>query len=280
MQLPAGTATHGVATDMDGDGKPEAVLIAGSPANLYVVDGQTGRIISQAGLDAGLIGAPAPFASGQVRGVALSLDNNTVDIRVVDGTSLRSRKLDTRITTAPLVVETSRGLLVTVGTEAGLNALDVKELQPLGRIVTENDVVQGTLSSIDLDGDNSAEVVMLTRRGRVAVVSTLDGKIKWFVEGANGAGVASFADLNSDGTLDVLVPAGQSFALGFSGHDGALIWRTEQERAATPGADAQTTRALAIAPVDAEASFLIGGEPSRTGLRAVELPKKAVVSRQ
>ena len=276
--LAAGTATGGITTDMNGDGKLEIALVAGSPSTLYLIDPDTGLIISETKLGATVVGSPVAYNVGDGRGVAVSLDNSSVEVRNVKGESVRSVKLEGTVTTAPLIVSTGQGVIMTVGTDKGLDALDAAELKPLGRIVTENDVVRGTLNAIDLDSDGTSEIVMVTKLGRVAVVGTTDGKIKWFAEGATDAGAASFADLNGDGTLDVIVPAGAMFALGFSGRDGSLVWRTEEERAAASTASTGATgtmRALTVAPASSDAVFLVGGEPSRVGLRAVELPKGA-----
>ncbi|HEY0079521.1 MAG TPA: FG-GAP-like repeat-containing protein [Pyrinomonadaceae bacterium] len=280
-QLPAGAATGGVAADLNGDGKNELAVVAGSPSTLYILEGDTGLVSAETKLGATVVGAPVPYTIGDARAVALALDNSSVEVRSAKGETVRSVKFEGTVTTAPLIVTTGLGVIMTVGTDKGLDALAAAELKPLGRIVTENDTVRGTLAAIDLDSDGTSEIVMVTKLGRVAVVGTNDGKIKWFAEGATDAGAASFADLNGDGTLDVIVPAGSMFALGFSGRDGSLIWRTEEEArtaasasASAPGG-ASSMRALTVAPASGDSVFLVGGEPSRVGLRAVELPKGA-----
>lgn len=275
-QLAAGVATGGVTADMDADNNAEVYVVAGSPSTLYVLEAATGKITSETKLEATVVGSPSLYAVGDAKGVILSLDNSAIEVRNMKGESLRSVKLHAQITTPPLIVTTSHGMILTVGTEKGLDALDAAELKPLGRISTESDTVHGTLAAADLDSDGTPEIVLVTRQGRVAVVGTTDGKIKWYAEGAPDAGVANFADLNGDGILDVLVPAGAVFALGFSGRDGSLIWRTEDDaRAAIPAPTANSMRALTIAPTSGGAGFIVGGEPSRIGLRAVELPRGA-----
>ena len=55
-----------------------------------------------------------------------------------------------------------------VGTDRGLAALSVPDLKLLGRIVADDDAVRGVLNAADVDGDGASEIVMVTRRGRVA----------------------------------------------------------------------------------------------------------------
>ncbi|HYG78732.1 MAG TPA: VCBS repeat-containing protein, partial [Pyrinomonadaceae bacterium] len=146
------------------------------------------------------------------------------------------------------------------------------------RIATESDAPTGTLSAADLDGDGALEVLMLTRRGRLVAVGTTDGKIKWYTPGATDASSAAFADLNSDGVLDVLVAGGQDFARGFSGRDGSLIWKAEEEAkgSAQDGASAGA-RALVTGTFGAgSTAYVVGTDTARTGLRAVGLPKDSV----
>src|SRR5437762_13047619 len=69
---------------------------------------------------------------------------------------------------------------------------------------------------------------MVTKRGRVALINTSDGNVRWSVEGATDAASATFADVNGDGVLDVIVAGGNDFALGFSGRDGSLVMKVEE----------------------------------------------------
>ncbi len=275
----SGRASSGVGTDLDGDGTDEIVVITDSPAALYVLDEDSGRIIAESKLEAAAIGGPAPLRLTDERGVVVAFEGGMLEVRRADGGRVRSVKFDGAITTPPLVCATPRGVLITVGTERGLVALDAKDLRPLGRIATDNDVPRGTLTSADLDLDGAPEIVMVTKRGRVVVINTTDGKIKWYMEGALDAASAVFADVNADGVQDVLVPGGAIFALGFSGRDGSLIWKADEERKSTvaTGADANAIRALAVAASSAsEEAFIVGADPSRIGLRAVGLPRGAV----
>ena len=276
-----GRAVSGVTTDLNGDGVPEVVVVTDDTPMLYVLDGTTGRIFSGVKLEAPAIGAPFPFVVDGTAVVALSLSGGALDLRDINGKLVRGIKLNAGITTAPLIIAGSEksvtGLttILLVGTEQGLVAFDAKEMRPLGRIVTDNDMPHGRLKAKDLDGDGAMEIVMVTRRGRVAVADTTDGKIRWFAEGATDAAAAEFADLNTDGVLDVVVPAGATFALGFSGVDGTLLWRADESgKPSTPPA-AKTIRSLSVATVG-DMGLIFGSDPSRVNVRAVGLPRGAI----
>jgi hypothetical protein len=134
------------------------------------------------------------------------------------------------------------------------------------------------LTATDLEGDGTPEVLLITRQGRIAAIGTSDGKIKWYNSGATDASSAAFADLNNDGVLDVLVAAGGDFAHGFSGRDGTLIWRAEEEAkgGAPPVGSTQARSLLALPSGDGSNAFVVGTDPARTGLRAIGLPKDSV----
>jgi hypothetical protein len=215
---------------------------------------------------------------GQGSAVALSLEGGALDVRSSSGERVRFVKMDTKITTPPLVVVAPRGVFVMVGTESGLITLTAEDLKPVGRIATEGDAPTARLASIDLDADGANEILMLTRRGRLVAIGTTDGKIKWYTNGATDAASPAFADLNSDGVLDVLVAAGQDFARGFSGRDGTLLWKAEGEikNPSTESAPAQNRALVTGTFGDGSNVFAVGTDTSRTGLRAVGLPKDSV----
>ena len=276
-----GHATSVTVADIDGDGKPEVVAQTADPSTLYVIDGEAGRVVSQTKLDSNPFGTPTLLVEEKVRGLLMALADGHLELRSADGSPMHSTKFDMPFTTPPLALMTPRGQIVVVGTEAGIVALKATDLSPLGRITITDDAPRGTLTASDLDGDGAMELIVVTKRGRVAVVSTIDGNTKWYAEGATDAASASVADLNSDGVLDVIVPAGAAFARGFSGRDGTLIWKVEEETgrrvAPSPPTAAFAPRSLAVAPSgDGGGGRIVGSDPARTGLRAVELPKGSV----
>ncbi|HEX8707739.1 MAG TPA: PQQ-binding-like beta-propeller repeat protein [Pyrinomonadaceae bacterium] len=272
----AGRVASGAFINAGGD-NPKALVIATSESpSLTVLDAESGKTLSQTKLDAAVVGAPVAFAPTEPGGVIVALEGGVLETHSRSGERLRTVKMDTTITTQPLVVTGPRGMLVLIGTENGLISLDSTNLHPLGRIATEDDAPRGVLTAADLDGDGAPEVIMLTRRARVVAINTTDGKIRWFKDGATDATSAAFADLDGDGALDVLVPAGTAFAIGFSGRDGAQLWR-EEEGATTdsPGSAAVSrARALLTAQLgNGPGTYVIGSDPLRIGMRAIELPK-------
>ena len=94
------------------------------------------------------------------------------------------------------------------------------------------------------------------------------------------AASAVFADVNTDGVLDVIVPGGSAFASGYSGRDGSLIWKVEGAGGKSYSKGASESRALVITPSLNGGGFIIGSDPEGIGLRAVELPKGALKRRR
>lgn len=264
----------------DVEGPISLVTNGAERSSLVMLDAAAGRILSNTKLDGAVIGAPVPFVLKETRGVVLGLSGGMLDMRGMSGERLRSIKMDTEITTPPLIIEGQFGPMILVGTENGLISLDLAELRPLGRIATEEDAPRGILSAVDLDGDGAMEVVMLTRKGRVVVIGSADGKIRWYKNGAMDAASAAFADLNQDGMLDVLVAAGPNFALGFSGRDGTIIWVAEEPGGGIPAGQATgSLRSLvAASPGSGGVAFVVGSDPAHMTLRAVGLPNGAIRS--
>ncbi len=194
-----------------------------------------------------------------------------------DGQVIAEAKIDEDVTTAPLVTRRGEMSFMAVGGKSALWALTLPDLKVLGAIRAEDDSVRGSLASADVNGDGSPEIVMVTKKGRVALVSTDDGTVRWFAEGAESAASAAFADVNGDGVLDVIVPgAGSTFALGFSGRDGSLVMRVEESGKPSGQNLGGRTRSLVVTPALGGGGWLVGGDPAGTGLRAVELPKGSV----
>jgi outer membrane protein assembly factor BamB len=273
-----GRASAGVATDVDGDGSAEVVVITQDPEMFYVINSTSGRVLASQKLSGEVSGAPCPFTSDGKRGVIIAYRNGRIEFRGADGAVVSESKLDGELTTPPLVAARGDLSFLVVGSNDGLWAFSVPELKALGAIKADNDSARGTLAAADVDGDGSSEIVMVTKRGRVALVSTTDGNVRWHSEGATEAASAAFADVNGDGVLDVIVPGGgTTFALAFSGRDGSLVMKVEEGGKATA---AQTSggalRSLVVTPALGGGGMLVGGDPGRVGLRAVELPKGSV----
>jgi hypothetical protein len=261
--------------DLDGNEDAfELALVTEDPSELFVIEGATGRVISQTKLQGKVVGLPVPFLSGAERGIALALEGGQLDIRKFDGSRLRGIRFDVPFTTPPLVVTSSQGTLIVIGTEHGLLFLNGAQLTPLGRITTEDDAPRGRLAAADIDGDRSLEVAMITRRGRVAVISAA-GKINWSAAGGTDAYSAIFADIDRDGALDVLVADEGVFARGLSGRDGRVIWQVDDDPQSKPaggGEGKQSLRTLAGAVGDGGVPLIVSGDLSRNALRAVALP--------
>ena len=273
-----GKPTGGCVTQLGDEAGSTGVAVATEePNGLTVLNAASGVIASRANLDGDVIGLPIPFQSGAERGVALSLKGAQIDIRRPDGERLRGVKFDVPFVTPPLVIATPRATLVVVGTEHGLLFLG-GDLKPIGRITTEGESPRGRLAAADLDGNGTVEIVMLTSRGRIAVISA-EGKIDWSAQGVRDAFTPSFADLNRDGYLDVIAADDNVFARGFSGRDGSVIWQAGDEpqgSAPAAGGDAHALRTLAVAPNDASAPLIVGSDRVRGTLRAVGLPAGSV----
>jgi outer membrane protein assembly factor BamB len=271
-----GEPVAGVALSTENEGTV-TISVFDNSHTLTFLKGDTGQVISQTKLEGSIVGRPVPINVKNELGVLLALNNGTLDVRNIAGVSILAIRVDSTITAAPLIVRGPRGNLLMLGTEVGLVALDATALTPLWRVATEADAPQGTFASADLDGDGNDEVVMITRRGRIVVINLSTGKIKWFTEGAADSAKAVFADLNGDGTRDVLVAGGSAFAVGYSGKDGALIWRADESSSGRPVENATSPRVLATAPFGSGGSpLIVGADPGRTGLRAVGLPVGAL----
>ena len=271
-----GTAVSGVAADLDGDNKQELAVLTEGPEMFYVINPLSGRVLASQKLSGVAAGPPYPFDVGGRRGVLLGMKSGRVELRGADGQVVAEAKIDEDVTTAPLVTRRGEMAFMAVGGNSALWAISVPDMKVLGAIRAEDDSVRGTLASADVDGDGSTEIVMVTKKGRVALVSTDDGTVRWFAEGAESAASAAFADVNGDNVLDVIVPgAGSTFALGFSGRDGSLVMRVEESGKGAQNVGGRT-RSLVVTPALGGGGWLVGGDPSGTGMRAVELPKGSV----
>jgi len=267
--LPA-TASSGVASGF------ELFIIDNSLQRLFLIDGGTGKLIAQTELPSRAFGAPVAFDHAGQRGVMITFDNGRIELRDVNGKTIRSGNAGSPATTRPLFVDRPRGGLVLLGTRSGLTAFESDDLRALGRVALKDDTPRGTLSAADLDGDGLAEVIMLTDHGRIVAVNPADGKILWEALSTNDAQSVAFADVNGDHLLDVLVAGGQAFAVALSGHDGSVLWKEDEPPALVANHAASLAPRSLIAAPHGAGILLIGSDPSRIGLRAVEFPRGTV----
>jgi hypothetical protein len=275
-----------VVGDLNGDGAMEIAVLQDNPLSFSLLDAATGRVLAQDKLqvqtDAQAVGAPAVFNSKTDAGVLFILSDGTLDLRNVKGERLRTSKLDLQFTTPPVVVQTAQGNMALIGTNYGLVAVDLPSLKPLWRVATEGDAPRGQLSTADLDKDGAPEIVMITRRGRTVAVGTGNGKIKWYANIPNRAGMPILADLNGDGLTDVLIASDLQSMTAHDGRNGALIFGNEKGAANSQAAATDERLTLqTCAYVGNRSSSSSGGsaaplivcnDPAAGGLHADTLP--------
>lgn len=260
-----------------------AVAAAGSGAKVFVIDNSlrklilldanSGSVVSTAALPRRAVGAPLALTYRNARAVMVALDDGGLHVVDEAGKLVIAANAGSPATTSPLLVRTARGELVLVGTQSGLTALTADGLVPLGRVALKDDSPRGTLWAQDLDSDSRPEVVMFTSRGKVMVVKSDEGKIVWEAD-ARRAESAAFADVNGDRVLDLLMAGREGFAFALSGRDGAVIWKDDtRANIATNHSPAAPAREAFILPT-VSGVMIIAADPNRTGLRAVEFPKR------
>jgi outer membrane protein assembly factor BamB len=266
-RLPALASSGTIISDK---GSTQILLVDNSTPRLFFLDAKSGTILSQIKLPHRVVGTPvALFGQDQGR-IILAYDTGQIEVRDVAGTVVRSGSCGSPATTPPVFIKSRRGDFVLVGTRAGLTALTAAELSPLGMVAIKDDYPRETLTAQDLDGDGSPEVIMTTDRGRVVAVNAAEGKILWEVTVASEGQSVAFADLDGDRVLDVVLAGGQSVALALSGRDGSIVWKDDELPALVANHSvAPAPRSIVAMPVGAGV-LLIAGDPSGTGLRALE----------
>lgn len=271
LSLPR-AAVSGVVSDLDNDNvMAELAIVTDEPA-LLLVDARNGQLITTQKLEGAIIGAPVPYLTETVRGIALTLAGGMLDIRRKDGSRFRAVKFDVGFTTPPLIISGPNGALIVIGTEHGLLYLDGTDMRPLGKITTEGDSPRGRLVGGDLDRDNVLEIAAVMKSGKVVVVNGA-GRIVWSAEGAGDAYSPTLADLNGDGILDVIVAAEHAFAAGFNGRDGALLWQADETKTTQgTGGAATTLRSVTVIVAGTRPPLVVSGDAVRGGVRAVGLP--------
>jgi len=267
------SVTNGVALPL-GNHTSALFLIDNTEPRLTVLDGSNGKVLAQSKLPARAFGLPVPLTYRGIQGVLIAFEDGRIEVRDKNATAVRAGNAGAAVTTPPLFVNGTRGLVL-VGTRNGLTALDADDLRPLGRVVVKEDVPRGVLTAADLDGDGAPEVIMLTEGGQVVAVNAADGKIRWQQVGPVDAETATFVDLNADGALDVVVAGGQAFAIVLSGRDGSILWKAAEHPEFANHAASMAPRTL-ISSATGAGVLIVGSDPSGTNLRAVHLSSVAV----
>lgn len=247
-------------------------LIGENAQKIFIIDSRTGELESEQTLSDEAIGPPVIVSEMPKHEMLTPLKGGIIDIRLVDGTSIRSLKLGTEITTQPIIVRTRNNLILLVGTKIDVAAFNAKTLQSLGRIaLDDNQYPVGTLQAVDLDNDGSKEVVIVTNGGRIVSAGVDEGKIRWSTSILSDVSVPALADIDGDGKLDVVVSTRERFAIALSGANGGEIWNSGEEllgaTRAVPGA---RLVAVTIAP---DFTMIIAGSEFSAGLRAMAIPK-------
>ena len=268
--LPAVVNNAAVLSEKPGS---EIFVVDNSLQRLFILDGTTGNIVAQTKLPHRIVGAPVMLDDHGIGRVMFALENGQVEVRDRTGALIRSGDAGSPATTPPLFVNGSAGGLILVGTKSGLTALSADDLHALGRVTLSGDAPRGTLAAGDLNGDGTVEVIMVTDRGRVVTVKAADGKILWEAAGGADTETTAFADVNGDGLLDVLVAGGNTFALALSGRDGSIVWKDSESLSSVANHAASPASRRLIAVPSGSGILIIAGDPSRTGLRAIEFSK-------
>lgn len=266
--------THFSGRPFAGTAAGQNVALIDDESNLLLVlDASTGKIKGQTSLHDKPIATPIFLGNEGGQRLLVPLAKGVVKVFSETGETSHSLLLDSEITTDPIVAKTSRGLLMLIGTNAGVAAFRVSDLEPLGKIgLPDQDQPTGSLAIADLDGDGLSEVVVLTTRRRVVVINPGSGATIWFSEIETAARAVAFADLDADGLPDLVLPGIDSFAIGLSGKDGLMIWKTHDSRE-TDSAMSSTSRerALAVSTLSDGRVIIAGDNPVGMGFKAVEL---------
>jgi outer membrane protein assembly factor BamB len=268
--LPAAASSGTVITDKR---SAKILIVDNLSPRVFFLDANNGNLLSQIRLPHRVVGGPVAVVHQGTGRAVFAYDTGQIEIRDVSGAVLRAGDAGGPATTPPLFIKGRHGDFILVGTRGGLTALTADELSPLGMVAIKDDIPRGALAAEDLDGDGSPEVIMMTDRGRVIAVSGADGKILWEATDGNDGQSVAFADVDGDRVLDVVLAGGQSFALALSGRDGSVVWKDNEPPAIVANHSVALAPRSIIAIPYGSGALLIAGDPSRTGLRALEVSK-------
>jgi outer membrane protein assembly factor BamB len=257
----------------DIDGKPGVEIYLCGLKQMIVLDAATSSVVSETRLASEPLGAP------------LLLENKLLvplrdgfELRSFDGSEVRRIETGSDLTTAPLFVTTSRGNLVLVGTKSGLATFAVKDFAPLERTeLTQGDYPVGTLAVIPNSGSAISEtLVMTTNLGRVVAIDLAVRQVKWTANNVAAAVGVSFADIDSDGTVEILLPGPESFAIALSSRDGSVVWSSDPESKNIRPIGSE--RWLKLLSLDAGRLLIVGNDSSGVGIRALQLNPTVIKS--
>ena len=242
--------------------------IENSLQRAFLINASAAKLISDVRLPSRLVGAPVFTNVFGSSSVVVALEDGHLQVFDESGKLTRTGDAAAAATTGPLFVRTPRAHLLLVGTRNGLTALNAEDLRPLGR-VTLKDSPSGSLFAQDLDNDGTPEVILFTDSGRVVVVKSEEGKVVWEAD-AKRADATSFADINGDHIVDLLMTGREGPAFALSGRDGAMIWKDESSaQVVTNHAPAMAQRSSLVVSSPTGVLF-IATDPGRGGLRALE----------
>jgi len=242
-----------------------------SRARAFLINASAAKLVADLKMPARVVGDPLFTNAFGSPVVMVALEDGRLQVFDETGKLTRSGDAAAVVTTGPLFVRTARGQFVLVGTQNGLTALNAEDLRPLGR-VTLKDSPRGSLYAQDLDADGTPEVVLFTDGGRVVVVKSDEGKVLW--EGdAKRADATSFADLNGDHVLDLLITGRESSVFALSGRDGAMIWKDESSAQIVTNHAPATMQRSSLVVSSPTGVLFIATDPGRGGLRALEFPQ-------
>ena len=262
----------GLSADIDAKPGTEIYLTDSRLIQLISFDPATGAVLTQTRLTRTPVGPPVLLQTDSSSSLIVPLQGDGIEVRKADGEYLRTIRTNGSLTTAPVVAKTARGTLILIGTSNGLATFDANSFAPLeSTLLYGGDYPTGTLSLVPVGGSGFNDtLIMLGKLGRIIAVDLADGKVKWSVDGFTHVAAAAFADINSDGQLEILLPGDKGFVTALSIDDGSLIWRSDEgpyDAAAVPSRSAGlTTLSLKDGSI-----VIVGNDGAGIGLRALLL---------
>lgn len=262
----------GSSADLDSKPGTEIYLTNSRLYQLISLDPATGAVLSQTTLTRTPVGPPVLLQTDSSSSLIVPLQGDAIEVRKANGEYLRTVRTNGNLTTAPIVARTTRGTLILVGTSNGLATFDANSFAPLEpTLLYGGDYPTGTLSVAPPGASGFTEtLIMLSNLGRVIAVNLADGKVRWSVDGFAHAVAAAFADINSDGQVEMLLPGNRGFVTALSIDDGSLIWLSDEGR---NDAAAEPTRSAGLTTLSLKdgGMVIVGNDVAGIGLRALLL---------